>query len=601
MCKVNTFGIDPPLPMDIRVALESARTLVEAFENLRDSIDSPQRFAHGDIQLLGEVVDVTWKAHRIACTIANAAQPINRLPIEILSVIFSLVPRPDRSVSSRRIFHRHQWLDLRDVCRLLATCRHWRQVGIGCPSLWTTLVDTRRRSPARWWFDRYKGGPLAVNLGYSPTEQTMALLCKHRSEVRALAASKLGSEALDTLTSASFPALQHCVLTDMAVGAERSFIHPSSQRLRTLELRSCGSLSPVLLPALTHLVIGEFTINTPAGAHQFSTFINGCPGLQMLCLDNIGLRDLTVTWDEQNGKAIRLPHLKVLCLNGRFYGLIGQHTVRALLSQLAIPDSCAVVLPSVMPQTLPLCLDILGLGGSSTTWRLLLTPQEVERPERQQQEASVEWHRSLRITRPGGRHIQAPVNVYGKSTLDILGDVRWLWVSPGTKGFFTKCQPHDPFRGTLGSLRNLQTLVICWDGDPGYLRATTAVIQSLDIPTGAAQSDVCCPALKTLRMDITSPAEEQQILTIARSRAAAGYPLARVIVGSWSDSGANSSRTDETYVLREYDGSGALVRVGDGLSDGLKAHWLSQISDFCLDKTQECPPYWSCWRWDGAR
>ena len=100
---------------------------------------------------------------------------------------------------------------------------------------------------------------------------------------------------------------------------------------------------------------------------------------------------------------------------------------------------------------------------------------------------------------------------------------------------------------TLPLLVNLETLVICLKKPDSYSTWIAHVVCALGV--SADQPQAHCPVLKKLRVDATSPADEERLLDTARSRAAAGNPLSRVIVGSWSDQVADEPRTDDSYVM----------------------------------------------------
>ena len=536
------------------------------------------------LQQLRDLVDVSLEVYRAARQLSNTAQPVNRLPPEVLSTIFSLIPGEHPSAFIFPRFNRDRLPDVRDLCPVLATCRYWRQVVIGRSSLWSIVVTNNRRTSLPY-FQWYQGGPLTVIVDRACDDSVIALLRTHHSEVRELAIADGARQALisDIVMSFPFQALEHFTVGSMSVGVLPRLA--DSPRLRTLVLNHF--LPSISIPTLTHLAI------TGWGDMHFSLgdllkFVSDCPRLRTLCLKGMGGWNLRSSGDDWKGEVVNLQSLERLVLHRDLnldeFG--GNPAGRALCRHLAIPTPCIVESDYIRePLDLPLFMDFAGLKeGTATSWHVSLSHW---RP------TSV--HYALRISNDGGRHLHVDVDSYIwpriRPKRQLLANVRDLWLGPGSEWVI------EPF--TLPLLVNLETLVICLKKPDSYSAWIAHVVCALGV--SADQPQVHCPVLKTLRVDATSPADEVRLLDTARSRAAAGNPLSRVIVGSWSDQVADEPRTDDSYVLREYDGSGALVRIGDGFSDGLKEHFVSQQSAICLDEKEHCPPHWYCWRWDGPR
>ena len=95
------------------------RTALSSFER---AFSSSVSLNHGLAPLVAEI--------RTTC---NIAAPVNRIPDEVLSRIFSFVParRGKRRLSSTLL--------------VASICRHWREVTLQCGSLWA-YVDFRRKA-----------------------------------------------------------------------------------------------------------------------------------------------------------------------------------------------------------------------------------------------------------------------------------------------------------------------------------------------------------------------------------------------------------------------------------------------------------------------
>ncbi|KAH6912266.1 hypothetical protein BKA70DRAFT_1535609 [Coprinopsis sp. MPI-PUGE-AT-0042] len=78
----------------------------------------------------------------VASEAHNAAQPVNRLPPEILTTIFKawLGSRGSFPEPTSGLLHRHR--ELKSLC---TTCKHWYEVAKTLPDLWTTIIPNETR------------------------------------------------------------------------------------------------------------------------------------------------------------------------------------------------------------------------------------------------------------------------------------------------------------------------------------------------------------------------------------------------------------------------------------------------------------------------
>ena len=526
---------------------------------------------------------------------SNAATPINNLPPEILELIFSLVPWQYQPLKHFAIHvHSRPWL--KEVLPIMSTCHHWRQVASGCLSFWSAVDTTFTRSLFPSFADLYRGSPLVVSLDEGYDEKTLAFLSCHSDKITELSISYIPSEVFSALASGPLAALEHCAVAGV-VGYSPQWSR--SNLLKTLSLCRCDFLPATSIPSLTHLAICGSMVDL--GPDTVLRFISGCKNLETLCYHEIGLFDIhahTTTWTEP----IVLERLERFVLQMEYFGGYPDEICHLFYAYLKVPSPCVVEIGQLPFSDLTLCMEFVGLKRCAQTWHLLLT-------------TDYPLCLCIRIfNRDEGKYLglspgsttEESLSLLNPEIAAMLSQVRELWLSPWTSYYFdlpTALDLRFPF--LFPHLAGLETLVFCRTprrGTPEEL-AESRIMQELHVRKSASGAEtVSCPSLKTLRVDVFSDAEEHHLLHIARSRADAGHPLSRLIVGCWPVDRPRDVVKDEWYVLREYDGHGNLVRVGDALSDGLKAHWMSQLSNVCLDEI-ECAPYsgWYTWDWEGAR
>lgn len=108
----------------------------------------------------------------------NAASPVHRLPAELLTAIFLLVPKK-----------REDWRGCRDlflcvddmvrpedIVKLAHVCRHWRTIATGIPHLWTHVSETFPDSAQATLVERSGNAPLTIGLRGSPNALLASLL-----------------------------------------------------------------------------------------------------------------------------------------------------------------------------------------------------------------------------------------------------------------------------------------------------------------------------------------------------------------------------------------------------------------------------------------
>ncbi|EJD46893.1 hypothetical protein AURDEDRAFT_184138 [Auricularia subglabra TFB-10046 SS5] len=197
---------------------------------------------------------------------ANKGCPINKLPKEVLGIIFALVAHPEG------VFRPEALLELEDVCM------HWMEVVRGTPSFWTSIVIVKLAPDAAeqeqlvrylaWRLRRAQGAP--INLALDLCDETKCdrfaeLVIPHMHHIRALELDipepVLAGEhlAAAALLSAPAPALAKLMLHSPSPGLTPGFDDPAPAPF----------LSDLLAgnaPALRHLFLNRICPPPPSWA-----------------------------------------------------------------------------------------------------------------------------------------------------------------------------------------------------------------------------------------------------------------------------------------------------------------------------------------------
>ncbi|KZT09075.1 uncharacterized protein LAESUDRAFT_811136 [Laetiporus sulphureus 93-53] len=100
---------------------------------------------------LQDLSEVLMRSMSIVRSTLNSRVPINRLPPEVLGMIFEFVPEFPSDESLETLVHRIWGPSSRnpeDSLILSHVCRHWRAVATGLPTLWTSIDGTLAFPPS---------------------------------------------------------------------------------------------------------------------------------------------------------------------------------------------------------------------------------------------------------------------------------------------------------------------------------------------------------------------------------------------------------------------------------------------------------------------
>ncbi|KAH7927843.1 hypothetical protein BV22DRAFT_244718 [Leucogyrophana mollusca] len=311
----------------------------------------------------------------------NTFSPISTLPPGLLETIFmysSCPPHPN--------YHRRIYVDTHTPwvwTTVTHVCRHWRQVALSRPSLWTTLTFTPAWSEAM--LARSKMGPLVIDVDLTnkgpKVINAVSKALKHAARVRELrlVASKEIIEGLTRPLTTAAPALESlALLNTLAVGnsdpAGTGFLPVTlfsggTPRLRRVEMLGCAiAWSSPLLAGLVELDISYLAVSRPT-VTEFITTLSRMPALRTLSLeDALPLLPSTATASSIATKGsvpqVNLPTLTRLHLAGSV--LECAH----LLAHLNYPANAALSLkckgPGTFETNFPCLLPYVSSIGGGT-------------------------------------------------------------------------------------------------------------------------------------------------------------------------------------------------------------------------------------------
>lgn len=276
----------------------------------------------------------------------NGRQPINRLPLEILGLIFRYVPsRPAFQFSKGALF---MWPEnaiavTSELVELTRVCRHWRDVSLELGSLWTNYQDGMHYPDQ--FLKRSGAASLKVSIRGLPSPRAVDLLGSNGSRIQELYLLDVNDmfskgEGIQKYTAFTATRLEHLTLaTD---GDRKDYnINPdifagAAPRLRSLTIQSLTWLPRNQFFNLTQLCIYDRRRGGPnyesfRTAYQLSDFMKflvGCPKLEDLTLVDI--------WFDTRGSSDgRLSAISLNSLRRLALGKMIPPQVLTLLSHVA--------------------------------------------------------------------------------------------------------------------------------------------------------------------------------------------------------------------------------------------------------------------------
>ena len=324
---------------------------------------------------------------------------MSKLPLEILSHIFSFVPHsPDVLDNISRGFGlqtRAQHIE--NLLPLLRVCSRWRSIVTTSSFLWST-IDNRdllalsissKYQPISGTLDVHIVGhnlfrpahfdfwnhPEALRCFRDCNPIFVDLFRNEGYRIRELEA-EIPAVLLPALTEFSGESLRACELWPSEgsmdeLGAIRPLFNNVTPNLRSLILRSLLFIPTNHFPSLTHLLlVGGPRIISPDGPFTFSNFmlfLSRCPNLQVLHLSDIDVISLQELPDDRVSAPLNLPYLRKFSNeevsldhsreNPPPY--FGPHFRCALLAHLRLSPDCVIRLSTILPEDLGRTLHCL--------------------------------------------------------------------------------------------------------------------------------------------------------------------------------------------------------------------------------------------------
>ena len=288
----------------------------------------------------------------------NDFAPVNRLPPEMLSYIFStqlsLCNRTVFRSDFRTRFDEYNALHWRRL--FTRVCRRWRTIGLGTPEAWSYINVSSNSEQFREYLARSKDHPLSISLGTQFPNLREVLgpigprlrridLTITSPHIDAVSPSVLGFDA-PNVHCATFACYRDKCLADYGGSGhspETQWVEIFGQRhspLRALAL----SLATDWLPSntfaqLTHLTLGCSKYITRSSASGLLTLLRNTPKLEFFHIVRLSF-DLSIA----NDSPYAYVQVKLDCMRSLVFDVCCTTSLRLFLAQLIIPDGIPITL-----------------------------------------------------------------------------------------------------------------------------------------------------------------------------------------------------------------------------------------------------------------
>ncbi|KAI0718255.1 hypothetical protein C8T65DRAFT_639506 [Cerioporus squamosus] len=312
--------------------LKAPRTVREQFalavQDLEQLIDTDTDHLVSDEEIDG-IRGLLHRSNQLLTRLSNARRGANRLPAELLHVIFLQSLRP---VNLARYFAKGpSWYDRhhsdevgwpqehKRVCDVLAlahVCQRWRSVALAFPELWQS-VSVFSRGAGSTFLARAEDKPLSVlAIAKGPSEagwlNDMCAECAPamRQLLWVSPSQGLGQNREYAMSELDIkaPVLERLCMArgvgDQQLYRSRSIFRGDTSRVKYLAIIELHWVPRNQFPALTHLILTE-----RIHPYELGTFLERCPNLRTLVCRT------TRPWEQiEPMRTISLPHLRRISL-----------------------------------------------------------------------------------------------------------------------------------------------------------------------------------------------------------------------------------------------------------------------------------------------
>ncbi|RPD60407.1 hypothetical protein L226DRAFT_538535 [Lentinus tigrinus ALCF2SS1-7] len=467
---------------------------------------------------------------RISDAFRNVVLPVNRLPREILTHIFSLL-RDELSIPAhfpaRWPFKMYKAEPLEP---LLAVCRRWRELALATPSLWNNIAINDRRSNNH--FIRSIGVPLSINIVPRYTRQTDAWCRNVDSQIQQLHIDVFeGEEEPDSLSdflqTFSATRLLHCKIDapyalffrSLSVAPTVSLFGGNGSNLRSLYLASVSFLPANAFPSLTRFTLCFPTYIPPGhGGKPWDIcdlkFLAGSPLLEELYLCRIQVHfRAPPPSNARRSPSVKLPRLRYFAFDA-YRELDIVQAIRTIDSAIIPPPSCHRYYTSLRPNIIAEYLSTLSPNEPFRRLRIDFSGRNLLQLSGKQGSISmsmpvksgVDWRRLHTAFR----------------TSRVFEDIEELWIclSPIDYGLIRFFQPLFTW---FPRVRGLSITL-----NPLY---SPHQLLSLEYVLGTLHVGIICPLLDTLCVNLSGNVTSVDPLECVLRGRALGRPLRRLVIG----------------------------------------------------------------------
>ncbi|KAI0754016.1 hypothetical protein C8Q80DRAFT_339318 [Daedaleopsis nitida] len=296
---ISTQSIPPGL-RHFEVASTQLLEIIQAFQNKSTNIDHEATL----ISLNNSLQRASCAFHKLL----NGSRPINRLPVEILEMIFTLVPKRFAAVGHRDDSLRgNHWPfsapDSRDLRLLARVCHRWHELISRAPALWSTYRETTAGPvgfPVSSFMTRFSSAPIDIYANGSFSDDLEKLFREQGYRIRQVHSptddieQRTANRLLSSLATLDSGSLEHCSIVVPKRSHPNSplFTNRTAARIRSLLVIS-QSLVPVQeFHTLTRLVLSQNRIFRSQAWDVCSllSLLAGAPKLEVLHLHSMDMR-----------------------------------------------------------------------------------------------------------------------------------------------------------------------------------------------------------------------------------------------------------------------------------------------------------------------